>query len=873
MESQTLEDDSLIPGEVIPHPVNDSKEPSHSYVERHTQPDNPQKDLSPLEGCKSSRQELNFEEIQFRYSENSSQDPAAGVTQPDELSDHYKQSTRLEYYTSHSPREYEHEVLLDKLDDRIDELKKIQYSQSQKQECSYLQTVGLDDKQSNEPVHTHGELVEPEYKYQQPVHTYIQSIKPNEQLEESVQRYDQSKEPVNAYEDLQDMPVSRYLKSEGSDFKLEHTEEFDHRHQKLAHLVPKYEPLEEPSFRCEESEETVHRDDQSEESVHKYKQSDMLAGRFAQSEQLVQSCQQPGKIFHTYQVSEVPVHRYEPSEESAQKNEHSEDPINKYKQSEESEDPIDKNKQSEESEDPTNKYRQSEESEDPIDKYTQSEESEDPIDKYKQSEELEDPTNKYRQSEESEDPIDKYKQSEESEDPTNKYKQSKESEDLFNKYRQSEQSENAYLESVHKNELFEDPAQKYNQYELTAKFEHTEQPVQEYQNSAKLIPKYEMSEEPVNKDKQSEEIIDSYDQSQEPDHKYQLHDEPVYISDPVNQYGQIKDPSYSHMGSDAKSLESSHDIVRCSEEDVRANEYLDQQPNDICTEDIKYSDTLADKVHDREKTLEDQVHKKQLSEQQQEDIPHGYTKSEEDEHVDGTLEGSKQELLTITNVESDETMTDGLQDQDATMTCQIPIGHAEHGELQTVDHILHAIKESQAEEPKETQEEEPRVENFDFLEGTGVLDSSLMKGRASLGRKRCHRTPAGTPAEEEKDSQYWMFRDSTEPKNAVELQSDEEEKDETPPDETPENSPSPVKSPNKKGIFAGIISPSLLKGRLKTRSKTIEDEPVKPQTEESKSPVKEKPESPGHSLNWLHALKKKKKTTKESFKEEKKKPK
>lgn len=46
------------------------------------------------------------------------------------------------------------------------------------------------------------------------------------------------------------------------------------------------------------------------------------------------------------------------------------------------------------------------------------------------------------------------------------------------------------------------------------------------------------------------------------------------------------------------------------------------------------------------------------------------------------------------------------------------------------------------------------------VQGTIVLDTSFMRGKASLGKKRGHRTPAGTCASEE-DPEYWMFRDST----------------------------------------------------------------------------------------------------------------
>ncbi|XP_071986271.1 182 kDa tankyrase-1-binding protein [Engystomops pustulosus] len=167
------------------------------------------------------------------------------------------------------------------------------------------------------------------------------------------------------------------------------------------------------------------------------------------------------------------------------------------------------------------------------------------------------------------------------------------------------------------------------------------------------------------------------------------------------------------------------------------------------------------------------------------------------------------------------------------------------------------LGESPGEMASDTEEEV----NFDFLQGTNVLDTSLMRCRASLGKKRSHRTPAtvACTSQEEADPEYWMFRDSTEPKNLPEKDSEDEGKG----DCTPESSPSSAKTPTKKGgIFSGIISPSKLKGRLKSRNKTSEDETTKTESKESQdptSPGKDKADSSSHSLNWLQALKKKKK--------------
>ncbi|XP_077349310.1 182 kDa tankyrase-1-binding protein isoform X2 [Lithobates pipiens] len=808
--SQIIENIRLVPEEVYSHSVDESEESLHSYIERETQSSKPHEELSQSENYKSSRPELNYDESQLRYSEATSQDPAARVTKPENLSDPYKESDRLVNTTAQSPILKEYEVHLDKIEHRYDESNNLQYihSQSQEQECNHGHKVELDDKQLDKSVHTYEQSKEPEYIYQQlekSVCKFEMPDKPSvlyEQLEEPVEL---SEEPVYTYDEQSQDRVSTYKQSEGSGLKYEQAEELGYRPQKVEHSIHKHELLEEPSYRCEKSEETVHGDDLSEESVHENKQAVKPACRYEQTEQL--ALQQPMTIVH--------------------------------------------NNQSEEPE-----------------------EAEEAVQKYGQ---LKDPLNKYEPSEESE-----------------------------HRY--------AYLEdTVHKYEQLEDPVHKYEQLnESTGKYEQTEQHVQRYQKSEESTHKYEMSEEPVNRYSQSEEINHSHDQSLELDYRSKQHDEPAHSYELANQNEGIEDPAYIHTGSDATNSEhtqsglidleshqqryklvqleemdsttnmptvSSEVLVKFSEKDIRPSEYLEQQLIESYMEEPKYSNTSTDEMHANEKT-EEQFHKSPLSEEQQllgihkEETQQWHAKSEETQHVDGLSEGSRQRLPVITTVESDGSMPEKTQDQDGQITYQILNGHAEHGELQPVDYASEAVNKIQAEEPEETQAEEAPAENFDFLEGTVVLDSSFMRGKASLGKKRGHRTPAETCASGE-DPEYWMFRDSTEPKNFPERNSDEEDKAEKSPggtpDETPDNSPSPVKSPNKKGIFGGIISPSLLKGRLKTRSKTTEDDTVRPEAEESKSPGKEKPESSSHSMNWLQALKKKRKSTKETNKEEKKK--
>ncbi|KAM4636014.1 182 kDa tankyrase-1-binding protein [Discoglossus pictus] len=183
-------------------------------------------------------------------------------------------------------------------------------------------------------------------------------------------------------------------------------------------------------------------------------------------------------------------------------------------------------------------------------------------------------------------------------------------------------------------------------------------------------------------------------------------------------------------------------------------------------------------------------------------------------------------------------------------------GEAEDGDVQ-----------SEESKTKDTEKEETKAEtDFAFLEGTEVLDNTSLRSRASLGKKRYHRTPPlqTCTSQEDTDTEYWMFRDSTEPR--PERVSEDEEQEETSPHTVSDSSPSsevtsPGKSHSKKGGIFSAITPSLLKGRLKTRSKYSVEEGTKGLSDESKvspkSPEKDKQDS--HSHNWLHALKRKKK--------------
>ncbi|NXG04023.1 TB182 protein, partial [Sakesphorus luctuosus] len=106
---------------------------------------------------------------------------------------------------------------------------------------------------------------------------------------------------------------------------------------------------------------------------------------------------------------------------------------------------------------------------------------------------------------------------------------------------------------------------------------------------------------------------------------------------------------------------------------------------------------------------------------------------------------------------------------------------------------------------------------FPFLEDTELLDSSVFRTKASLGRKRRHRAPALRPAATEGDS--WIFRDSTEPRPAPAVSSDEETVEE-PRSRRMRGSPSGrgVKVP----LFPGL-SASAIKAKLRGRNRSAEE--------------------------------------------------
>ncbi|XP_027751233.1 182 kDa tankyrase-1-binding protein isoform X1 [Empidonax traillii] len=117
----------------------------------------------------------------------------------------------------------------------------------------------------------------------------------------------------------------------------------------------------------------------------------------------------------------------------------------------------------------------------------------------------------------------------------------------------------------------------------------------------------------------------------------------------------------------------------------------------------------------------------------------------------------------------------------------------------------------QPEEPMEQGQE------FPFLEDTELLDSSVFRSKASLGRKRRHRAPALRPTTPEEDS--WIFRDSTEPRPAPAASSDEEAAEEP---RSRRVRGYPLGRGVKVPLFPGL-SASAIKAKLRGRNRSAEE--------------------------------------------------
>ncbi|XP_030129508.4 182 kDa tankyrase-1-binding protein isoform X2 [Taeniopygia guttata] len=108
-------------------------------------------------------------------------------------------------------------------------------------------------------------------------------------------------------------------------------------------------------------------------------------------------------------------------------------------------------------------------------------------------------------------------------------------------------------------------------------------------------------------------------------------------------------------------------------------------------------------------------------------------------------------------------------------------------------------------------------QEFPLLEDTELLDSSVLRCKASLGRKRQHRAPSLRPTTTEGES--WIFRDSTEPRPAPAASSDEEAAEE-PRSRRMRSSSSGrgVKVP----LFPGL-SASAIKAKLRGHNRSAEE--------------------------------------------------
>ncbi|XP_019362886.1 PREDICTED: uncharacterized protein KIAA1671 homolog isoform X1 [Gavialis gangeticus] len=169
--------------------------------------------------------------------------------------------------------------------------------------------------------------------------------------------------------------------------------------------------------------------------------------------------------------------------------------------------------------------------------------------------------------------------------------------------------------------------------------------------------------------------------------------------------------------------------------------------------------------------------------------------------------------------------------------------------------------------------------DFSFIDQTAVLDSSVLKTRVQLSKKRRRRAPvsharrrsSGMESESrlaamDEASSAWMFKDSTEEKSAKQEASDEEEKIHRP-------ERSPAAQPQRLPVFPGM-DPSVLKAQLRRRQE-LESPAETGSAQLSKSPKPQfQPGAPGSrvlpssaeredrseetSPQWLKELKSKK---------------
>ncbi|XP_066442925.1 182 kDa tankyrase-1-binding protein isoform X2 [Eleutherodactylus coqui] len=782
-------------------------------------------------------------------------------------------------------------------------------------------------KSSEEPVHIYAQPVEPSRTYTQfeepdhtyiqseePVHTYAQSEKPVntfEQSEQLVYPYAQSEEPMPGYSQSEE-ETHKYavLKTARPAYDESHNLVYTYKEAEkpVPHNIQSeeecqgYAVLKKAKYECDQpekpdqtydlSEEPIPHNVQSEELLHRSKPSKTSTLLYEQSEKQVDPSEELTESYPQDTQPKEPEKVFDHTEKTFVKHTQPEDPemiISHGKQLDDlhyqqtqAEEPISKNYLPEKiissetpSELPNYQQAQSEEL------HYQKEESKEQ--NYLQAQSHE-PNYKLAHPEEpnylqarSKGP--NYNQPQ-SEDPDYQHAQSKEC------YQQEHSEEPNYQQAGSKEPNNQQARPKEPNYQQA----RPEEP--NYQQAQSEEPNYQQarSEEPNSQQAQSEELHFRYTQPENLKYKDKSSEESHLIGYNLEQSqkedvqtlegkpkvfaeknGRLPESTErEYMDLHAVETDSRHvTVAEQNKVESRPEKYLEQQ----------HRDSPPEEYHHKDDSTSETYHKELLSKEQE--ARHVEQEGTLDAHtVKPELSDVLQEQTSkVTNrhsqsneshtVESEDTRTADRLDKHTYIEKNVN-GQSELNESEDNEDRSGGPKQSEEiseESPGESvsdTEESPEESNFDFIEGTGVLDTSLMRGRASLGKKRCHRTPVtGTcTSQEETDPEYWMFRDSTDPKFTSEKETDNGEKEETSSDCTPENSPTSGKSTKKGGIFSGIISPSILKGRLKSRNKASQEEAAKTEPKESQeptSPGKDKSESSSHSLNWLQALKKKKK--------------
>ncbi|XP_069835707.1 182 kDa tankyrase-1-binding protein [Dendropsophus ebraccatus] len=723
--------------------------------------------------------------------------------------------------------------------------------------------------------HTHHQL-------EQPDDPNIQSDEESPEwavLEKARHGYDESEKLAHSYQQSEepDQPNIPSQEDSHGDVALKRSRNGCDEQVKLAHT---YQHQEKPDYPNIQPDEESHKDVVLKKARYGYDEHVKLAYTYQQPEEpdIMKSentCDQPEKIHHTYEQPEL-VHHNIKSEDLAHRYELSRTPTLTYDQSEITDYTYDHLKKS----------------------YPQETEPTRPEKLYENQEET---LVRYSQPEDPQERIIPHVQSDES-----YYQQTPPQEAASGNYlsEQIAPSESPSGQPHYQQTQSEDPDYQQNQSKRP-NYQQTQIDEPEYQQEQSKRPNYQQSqsEEPGY---QQDKSHNQQEHSEETPYHHKLPEELHYTqaksedldfrhTHPENLEHQDKSSEQSHTGRyhSEEEVQTPEGKPRMSEQNrVRLEQgYMDfhgvESETSAEQEKAEKRPEMYLKQHQRHGSPEDYhhkddstsetYHKDQLSKEQdlkyaQQEQPNTLdTQTVEPKTRDVQPEQQEQKDVNVTDGQSENSQEDRAEDRlhKQIYTEKTINGHCEREESEDGEERLDGQKlsdQKNEESPGEMEsdtEETPEEANFDFLEGTTVLDTSLMRGRASLGKKRNHRTPvAGSSTPEEADPEYWMFRDSTEPKCSPEKESEEEEKEETSPEGTPENSPTAPKSTTKKGgIFSGIISPSILKGRRKSKNKTSEDA-SKAESRESQdptSPGKDKSESSSHSLNWLQALKKKKK--------------